>query len=65
MIQCECCQRGVREVYENQVYYNCPYLQLECIQEWDGCPYYKPLLKEYSLKPLINTLEEKDKTPTL
>lgn len=67
MIQCEHCRYSVLEVYEDQVYYNCPLLQLEYITEWnnwDNCSHYEPLLKYYDLKSLTNTLEEKDKPPT-
>lgn len=64
MIQCEHCQYSALEIYEDQVYYNCPLLQLECLTVWDNCHYYKPLLKQYNLKSLTNTLEEKDKPLT-
>lgn len=65
MIQCEHCRYSVLEVYEDQVYYNCPLLQLECLTKWDNCSHYESLLKYDDLKSLTNTLEEKDKTPTL
>ena len=64
MIQCEHCQHSVPEVYEDQIYYNCPLLQLECLRIWDNCHYYKPLLKYYDLKSLTNTLEKKDEPLT-
>ena len=60
MIQCEHCRYSVLEIYEDQVCYNCPLLQLEYLTKWDNCHYYEPLLKYYDLKSLTNTLEESE-----
>lgn len=67
MIQCENCRWSSRDYdyYENQIFYNCPVLQLEYIYEMDNCRFYEQLLKGYNFKPLTNTLEKKDKPPTL
>ena len=64
MIQCKDCQYGEREVYEDQIFYNCSFLHLVCLYQWDNCDFYKPLPKKYDLKSLTNTLEKKDDPPT-